>query len=96
MLISDLIKKLQEAQAEHGDLEVQAAVPEGPYTRLVGDPDVFGLGYMGEDCDYLDEENYEDIKAEIEENAADDGVEPDFSELSGPYFCIGTLAIPDY
>jgi len=52
MKTSELIAKLQAFHARHGDLEVQAAIPEGLYTRLEGYPTILGKGY----CD--DEGNY--------------------------------------
>jgi len=58
MKTSELIAKLQAFLARHGDLYVQAAVPEGPYTRLEEGFAILGKGY----CD--DEGNYYTNKRE--------------------------------
>ena len=89
MLISDLIAKLQEFKAAHGDLEVQIAVPEGDYTRLEGDPTIFNLGYSDDEGNYLTEDAVEERIEEWldeDEDADEDDVRSNFE---GPFLCIG-------
>ena len=78
MLISDLIKKLQDFQKDNGDLKVQLVVPEGPYARLESTPDVFGIGYSDSEGEYHSEKPSDDDEDEM--------------ELDGPFFCIGGLS----
>lgn len=83
MLVSELIAKLQALQAEHGDLEVQTVVPEGPYARLEGEPDILDVGYHDDEGEYVSQESFD----ERVEEAEDEGEEP--PELEGPFICIG-------
>lgn len=87
MKISDLIATLQAALAEHGDLEVQNVVPEGPYARCEGPFEHMGVGYMNDEGEHLDEDDYEAQAAQAEEDGGD------MSHVEGPFYCIGALPV---
>ena len=89
MKISELIATLQAAQAEHGDLEVQSLVPEGPYARLEGPFEYTGIGYCDEEGEFLDKDDYDKRIAEMEEDETED---PE-GYFEGPFYCMGALPV---
>ena len=84
MTVSELIKKLQDLQAKHGDLNISSVAPEGPYTRCEGDPDILGIGYADDEGEYISIEEYQELAEQAEEAGED------ISHISGPYICIGS------
>lgn len=96
MLVSELIKQLEDLKAAHGDLEVQTLVPEGPYTRCEGPPEFMGIGWCDEEGEFIDSDKREEMILEViddlELNDRADA-EAELDHLDGPYLCIGAIAI---
>lgn len=94
MLVSEFIAKLQALQAKHGDLEVRAVVPEGPYARVEGEPDIISLGYCDEEGEYQSDLDHaaaiEDILEAAEEEGDTVTDEDIAARFQGPYICIGS------
>ena len=87
MKISEMIASLQAALVEHGDLEIQSVVPEGPYARCEGPFEYMGVGYMNDEGEFLDNEEYSELVEEAED------VGDDVSHIEGPFYCIGALPV---
>lgn len=86
MKVSELIQALQAMQEEHGDLEVQSLVPEGPYNRLEGPPSLY-VGHHDCEGEFY---SVDDVQ-ELIDQAIEDGDDPDDVSESypGPFICIG-------